>query len=100
MPKLASMVKSKLKSSLHSYLWQEINQIPHHIHTLKFNNPYKDRRHLILEREKSVMETYTFNRKKLKVEEINAFEATWTKTGIVVIEGQPPASLAIGPLGV
>ena len=46
------------------------------------------------------METYTFNRKRLKADEIRAYEATWTKTGIVAIEGQPPASLTIGPLGV
>ena len=97
---LLKRTKAKLKSSYGSYLWQEINQLPYHIHTLRYFNPYKDRRHVILEREKSVMQTYRSNRKRLKKKEIDAFEAHWVHTGLVTIikEDQQPTSLQIGPV--
>ena len=58
---------------------------------MKIHNVYKDKRHRILERDKCVLPTYTYNRKKLKPKEAKAYTNTWCKTNVVAIEeGQPP----------
>ena len=75
-------------------------QLPHHLHTLQVHNSYKDARHRFLEREKAVMPTYTFNRKKLKPREISAYEATWCKTNLVKLEGRRPTAIQFSPTGV
>ena len=48
------------------------------------------------------MQTYTFNRKRLKQREWEAYEATWTKTGLVTIDQQHPGvrTLSVGPIRV
>ena len=75
-------------------------QLTHHHDTLKVHNPYKDARHRFLEREKAVMPTYTFNRKRLKANEIKAYEATWCKTNLVNLEGRQPTAIHFSPTGV
>ena len=69
---------------------------------MKIHNIYKDQRHRILERDKCVMQTYSYNRKRLKPEEAHAYRDTWAQTHLVTIdEGQPPnrnLTLKISPI--
>ena len=90
--------KSQIVRFYKSQLRIEIEQLPHHINTIKIYNRYKDRRHATLERDKCVMRVFKYNRKRLRRSIIEAFEATWVKTGLVKIEGQNPSSLQIGPI--
>ena len=91
--KIAQAIKKLLTKNYHSKLRYEMNQLPHHLHTLQVHNPYKDARHRLLEREKAVLPTYSFNRKRLKDREIKAYKATWGKTNLVKLEGRQPTAV-------
>ena len=99
--KIAPTIRKLILKNYYTRLKYEIYQLPHHLHTIQVHNPYKDPRHRFLEREKAVMPTYTFNRKRLKKREIKAYEATWCKTNLVTLEGRRPTAILIhGPTGV
>ena len=95
---IAKQVRKLMRKNYCKKLRYEIDQLPHHLHTLKIHNPYKDARHRILEREKAVLPTYSCNRKKLKDTEVKAFQATWCKTNLVTLEGRRPTALHISPI--
>ena len=61
-----------------SQIKHEIYQLPHHINTLEVHNPYKDKDHYTLERDKCVMKTFSYNRKKLKRQQAHVYEITTT----------------------
>ena len=81
-----------------SQLRQEIYQLPHHHYTLHRDNPYKDKRHRMLEREKAVQPTFQYNRKNIKQSHQQYYENTWMKTRLVTLDEHPPATLTIGPI--
>ena len=102
-PKIRSYASRKIVTSYKTQLRYEINQIPHHIHTIELHNIYKDYDHKRLtERQKCLLRAYSYNKKRLKKDEAKAFAATWEKTGLVAIERhqlpKPRASLKIGPI--
>ena len=68
------------------------------MHNMEIHNVYKDSNHYLLEREKAVKPTFVYNRTQLTQDQQNAYNATWTKTTLVHIEGQPPTALTIGPI--
>ena len=94
--------EKKILSSYATQLRQEIYQLPHHLNTIKIYNVYKDQRHRMLERDKCVMKTYTYNRKRLKDDQVKAYKNTWAKTRLITIEeGQQPnphSTITIGPI--
>ena len=70
---------------------------------LEVHDLYKDYDHKrVTERQKCLLRAYSYNKKRLRKEEVKAFNATWVKTGLVAIERhQGPTtrvSLDVGPI--
>ena len=84
----------------HNY---EIHPLPHHLNTIDIHGIYKDYEFKrVTERQKCMLKTYSYNKKRLRREEAIAYSKTWVKTGLVAIERhqQPTmrASLEVGPI--
>ena len=71
--------------------------------TIEVHDIYKDSDFKrVTERQKCLLRTYSYNKKRLRKNEARAFKATWEKTGLVAIERhqlpKPHVSLEIGPV--
>ena len=102
-PTVRKYTRRKLISSYKTQLQTEIYQLPHHLHSIKLHNFYKDKSiPSTLERDKVVAPAYSYKRKRLSKAETKAFRALWVKTGLVTIDESdgpsPTCKLNLGPI--
>ena len=82
-PTVQSYARRKIVTSYKTQIKYEINQIPHHVNTIEVHDIYKDSDlKRVTERQKCLLRTYSYNKKRLRKNEARAFKATWEKTGL------------------
>ena len=84
LPALKKYSRCKILSSYKTQLNYEIHQLPHHLNTIDIHDIYKDYEFKrVTERQKCMLKTYSYNKKRLRREEAIAYNKTWVKTWVI-----------------